>query len=153
MEKIKDYKKIFMYRSFRDTLMAWLHWNDTPKRMINPTGYRFSSMQRHYRKIDDKLMWLIENVFPYFRDMMKWCEHVDVAVYYEDLLTRPRETLAPVADLLNIDLDTMVKNAAMRKSATYRLASPGHWYHHFTDEHLERFYEIWEPILEWDKTI
>jgi len=151
LQQVSEYKTIFLYRNFRDTLASWLeHCSRVGE--INPHGF-LDNMEQKYRSTKDQMLYLIENVYFYFEWMMKWAEHADVVLYYDDILTRPREALDSAAQLLNYDLDQMVKSSYIRRSATYRSAQPGGWWHHFNDKHLERFYEIWEPILKWDKTI
>ena len=85
--------------------------------------------------------------------MMKWAEHADCVIYYDDLLTRPRQALTELSQLTGLNLDRMVQYSWKRNSITYRRASPGNWINYFNGGHLYEFLRLWEPILHWDKTI
>ena len=68
-----------------------------------------------------------------------WMDEDIHKLRYEDLLTRPREVLAPVAEDLDCSLNSMVDRAAFRGGETFRAGRIGDWKDEFKPHHLKKF--------------
>ena len=98
-------------------------------------------------KEKDKLSFLLTHVQPLMEQFIGWMGEDVHKLRYEDLLTKPREVLAPVAEGLDCSLDAMVDRAAFRGGMTFRAGRIGDWKDEFEPHHLKKF-KAYAEILD-----
>lgn len=136
----KDRTILYLDRTEGDTLVSWKYHNNNRSFLSTPE-YPFK--QDEYEKADDKLLWLIENVKPFFDEMKKWREIADYTLTYEGLMNMPIETLWPISSKLNLHLQRLVRRSKFRGGRTYRKGVIGSWGMETEEIHREKFGEIW----------
>lgn len=129
---------IFLRRHPADILLSWFHYLDKVK---DDDRFNFMILQRmgiDIHKSEDKLDFLINNTVGMFEQFMGWMNEDVHKISYEDLMTKPMEVLAPIADDLGWDLDDMVERSTLRKSFTFRKGNIGDWKNEFQPHHVDR---------------
>ena len=152
LERSKHYlARIFLYRNFRDTLVSWNHWFQT-EFFLGVPEYQWKQEHEEYRQSKDKLLWLIENVHPYFTEMMEWVDIADHVLFYDELMYDPAcSAVRQLADNLGLDWKATAEILRRRYSPTYRRACPGAWVEHFEYQHTMAYYKHWGHLEALDR--
>lgn len=138
---------IFLRRHPADVLVSWLHY--LPKARAETFLFpMLREFELDIMKSDDRLDFLIENTPALFIQFLKWMDEPIHLLRFEDLITKPREVLAPVAKDLGMDLDLMVERSKIRESHTFRKGDIGDWKKEFQPHHIEKFTKNFAEIME-----
>ena len=142
------FQKVTLLRDPRDTIISWHHFMDK----IIP-GHPFDTFVKHKGLTeyegDERLMRIIEELPVLFEDFLRWLDEPNtLALRYENLLEKPEEELATVAEVLDEYLDTLIERAKFRGTDTFRKGKTGEWKHEFTREHLDAFDSQYEHIMK-----
>lgn len=144
LEAASDRDTVFLHRDPRDILVSWLHHNEGYNGLtfISGTEYRFDELE--FEDADDRLLWLIERVKPFYDELMEWAGLADYVVTYEGLMTNPMAELGVLAAGLGLDLETLVERSKYRDGLYYRKGNVGGWKDVFEPQHLEAYRDIWQ---------
>jgi len=132
------YTVIFLHRDPRDIIPSWLahcrkRWMSSPLMPLDEDSFKAS---------EDKILWLIENLPPFYFKMMEWTKRADYIVRYEDLIDDPMKTLHDI--IVDLDIDyKQVNHMRTVKNRFYRRGGKGHWKLDFEPHHVEAFNRIW----------
>ncbi len=142
--------RIFLRRHPGDILVSWAHFLEKTKgQKDNPFNLRQLAEQGlDVLKAKDKLNFLLTYLKPFIEGFTGWMEEPIYKLRYEDLLTKPREVLAPVAVSLGCSLDTMVDRSKFRGGMTFRTGRIGDWKDEFKPHHLKKFKRGYAEILD-----
>lgn len=133
----EDWMVIFLHRDPRDTIVSMrYHWERRP--IWSPySGWDKDGMDWH-----DPIMWLIENVKPWFDYMHEWKEHTPYVVEYENLIRMPHPQIKHVSDALELEYKGVVKRSK-DKVKRFRKGGSGGWVDEFDPRHIEAYERIW----------
>ena len=133
------YPIIFLHRDPRDIIISWYH--HCQKRSV--IQHRFLGfVKRDYDLAPRKMMFLIENLKPFYDGMMQWTKHATHVLKYEDVKIDPGKALAPLCDALGVDLEEALGRVNNR-ARMFRTGNMGNWQYEWTNEHKAYFEEIW----------
>lgn len=130
---------IFLHREPKDTIVSWGHHWVTRAPIWSP----FCLWKEGDLDWSDPLLWLIENIKPFYDGMMEWTRHATYVITYEQLLNMPHPNVMRVADALRLDHAGVMKRSK-EKVTRYRTGKSGNWKYEFQPHHMEAFRRIWE---------
>jgi len=135
-----------MLRDPRDVIVSWFHYVDMEARR-HPFA-RFGTINYKDYEGDERMGLIIENICPLFDGYLPWLDEDITVLRYEDVLDKPEEALAPVAEAVDISLDVLVERSKFRGGKTFRKGVAGEWRHEFSGDHLRRFNQLYRHIME-----
>ena len=141
LREIENYgwTTIFLHRDPKDTIVSMkYHWEER-----SPIWSPYCGWQESDYNWDDGLLWLIENINPWFDYMMTWTEIADYVITYEQITHMPSDSVFKVSDMLGLSRDSVMQHSK-DKVKRYRTGASGNWKHEFEPHHLEAFERIWE---------
>ena len=143
--------RIFLRRHPGDIIVSWMHFlktvGDYDKR--GPFNFPFLADEgQDVHKVKDKLSFLITHTKPLMEQFIGWMGEDIHKLRYEDLLTKPREVLEPIAEDTGISLDVMVDRSKFRGGLTYRAGRIGDRKSEFKAHHVEKFKSTFGEIMD-----
>ena len=148
--------RMFLRRHPGDIIVSWMHFLKTVGAYnaigpYNSSVFSFPFLAdagKDVHKTEDKLGFLIAHLKPLMEQFIGWMDEDIHKLRYEDLLTKPREVLEPVAEDIGHSLDVMVDRAKFRGGATYRAGRIGDWKDEFEKHHVEQFKSSFGEIMD-----
>ena len=137
--KEEGWATIFLHREPRDTLVSMRHHCEERSIIWSP----YCGWAEDDYDYSDGLLWLIENIKPWYDYMMTWTEIADYVITYEQITHMPSENVFKVSDALGLDRRRVVQRSK-QKVRRYRTGKSGNWKEEFEPHHHEAFGRIWE---------
>ena len=133
---------IFLHRDPRDTIVSMVqHWKKRP--IWSP----YCSWEEYGMNWDDPILWLIENIKPWFDYMHEWKRHTRYVMEYENLINLPHPQIEQITGELGLGYLGVVQRSK-EKVRRFRKGGSGGWVNEFKPHHIERYNEIWEQYTE-----
>ena len=136
--------RIFLYRDPRDTIVSWYHHCED-RAFI--THAFFPWTKHDYDSAPDKMMHIIESLKPFYDGMMKWMRHATHVLKYDAVKIIPRVELAPVCDVLGVDIEEAMQRWPKR-ARMFRTGNMDNWKYEWSEKHKEAYERIWNSQKE-----
>jgi len=135
---------IFLYRHPGDIVTSAMYWTQSGKSSFAHLAYAPIKITA----AKDYLSWLLYNWRYLIAAFLGWLDEDIHKIRYEDLLSRPADVLAPVAEDLGVPLEELVERSKFRGGTTYRKAQPGNWKEEITGHYREYFEEHYSGLVK-----
>lgn len=140
---IQDRVIVFVYReTTQDMLCSYCHFYNRPKKYLASPQYEHM-LGEEWVEAEDRLLWVIENIKPFYDEMMQWKLIADYVLTYEEMVERPEKAFASLRDVFHRSLDSMVAKSKYRGGKHYRRGVIGGWRDDFEPHHVEAYERIW----------
>ena len=136
-----------LLRDPRDVIVSWHHYIDKIERSSHlAVADRYTNYKDYDG--DERKMALVETQHIRMRSFSPWLDTDIIPIHYEDLLTKPEVALVPVAEATDIDLDVLVERSRYRGGITFRKGVAGEWHKELNGDHIRRFGQLYEDIMD-----
>ena len=137
LEAAQETDTLFLSRDPKDTLTSWYHHCVERSVIKSP----FLPYKRdEFIHADDKLLFLIQNLKPFFDEMHQWKSYV-THIKYDDI-KKDVSVMKPICKQFGIGYGGVVARYE-KKVKRYRTGTTGEWEKLFKPHHLDAFNELW----------